>query len=297
MPSFFFKEDAIPSTQEVMTDQSHSLLMQAQTEFINHRYDKAVPLLESAASFGSFRAAMNLASVSMREDHRTVCQNCHTAAKWYIRALELLASKNTHLPCAPESLELVEQIVELLTNHMLNSKTSNEGLTLSSMLWAMSKDFKPRAAMKLDETEIAKLTPMEQNEVCYARALCIVIYNCRGFLYQADRNVDKARHYYIKCISVPSTGIHSCDVTQRSAEMSLSYLERDNGSACSPLLAPSSPTSSIHSAHQCAGCNIEKQMMPVCSRCKVRRYCSNKCRIDHAAEHEKECLSTQLSRQ
>ncbi|CAO3661898.1 unnamed protein product [Umbelopsis ramanniana] len=297
MPSYFFKDDSTPATQEDLTDESHTLLIQAQREFINHRYDKAVPLLERAAAFGSFRAAMSLASVSMREEHMTVCQNCHTAAKWYIRALELLASKNTHLPCTPESLELVEQIVELLSNHMLANLTSKEGRTLSSMLWSMSKEFKPRAAMKLDEAELAKLTPLEQNQVFYARALCIVIYNCRGFLYQADRNADKARHYYIKCVNVPPTGIHSCDIAQRSAEMSLGYLDRDTGSACSPLLAPSSPTSSIHSSHQCAGCNTEKQMMPVCSRCKVRRYCSNKCRIDHAADHEQECLSVQAARQ
>jgi hypothetical protein len=296
MPSFFFKEDTT-APSESLSEQSHTLLIQAQREFINHRYDKAIPLLERAASFGSVRAAMSLASVSMREDHTTVCQNCQTAAKWYIQALASLKSKNTTIPCTSESLELFEQIVELLMNHMLANINSKEGRALTSTLWASVKDLKAKAAIKMDDRELSTMTPQDQNQIYYARAISIAIYNCRGFLYQAERNSEKAKHYYIKCVNVPRTGIHSCDVAQRSAELSLGYLDRDSiSSSCSPLLAPSSPTSSIHSAHHCTGCGVEKQMMPVCSRCKVRRYCSNKCRINHIDDHEKECLSLQASR-
>lgn len=296
MSSFVFKEDTI-ATSESQNDQSHTLLIQAQREFINHRYDKAIPLLEKAAASGSVRAAMSLASMSIREEHMTICQNCQTAAIWYIRALDLLTNNDTPVPCNQESLELIEQIVDLLMNHMLASITSKEGRALTSTLWCMVRGLKQKAAIKLGDSELARMSPQYQNQVCYARAMCITIYNCRGFLCQAERNSEKAKHYYIKCVNVPATGIHTCEVSQRSAEVSLGYLDRDSvTSSSSPLLAPSSPTSSIHSAHQCAGCGVEKQMMPVCSRCKVRRYCSNKCRMDHSSDHEKECLCLQASR-
>lgn len=295
MPSFFFKGDSGHSSN-TKADPSQTLLFQAQQEFINHRYDKAVPILEKAANQGSIRAAMHLASMAMREEHRTVCADCQIAATWYIRALNLLTARAPNIPCTTESLELIEQVVELLMSHMLKDIGSKEGRALTNILWSMGKDLKPRAAIKLGPSDVARMTESDQIQVCYARAMCITIYNCRGFIYQAERNNEKAKHYYTKCVNVPATDIHSCDVAQKSAESSLGYLDRDSVTSCSPLLAPSSPTSSIHSAHNCSGCGVEKAMMPVCSRCKVRRYCSNKCRLDHAAEHEQECATLRESR-
>src|SRR4051812_40615468 len=66
-----------------------SLLIQAQTEYISHRYTKAIDLLKEAVSKGSARAAFNIGCIYQTSSHAEVPVDHGLASCFYIRALEL----------------------------------------------------------------------------------------------------------------------------------------------------------------------------------------------------------------
>ncbi|RCH85151.1 hypothetical protein CU098_007099 [Rhizopus stolonifer] len=271
----------------------------------------------------SLEDAIRLASQVNMKHTASGCDRCDLVAGYYITALRY-ARENEPVQCNTILFDLVWQMTNLVLAHRETSKYQYLHWfdLITTELWDFAKQLKEESFecdthIPLLDGDIKRLSidsshsdDSEHDEENYRRAIRITIYNCRALVCEQSNEITQAIVYYRKCASVRPTPFEPQQHLQQTALATLqrliktsrpvSQLKHKNTFSSvftSDSISASSTTSSVSSLSSktsmcCSNCGIEKQVMPVCARCKIQPYCSVRCIQSHKETHVSSCISS-----